>query len=122
MTLKRMDHIQLAMPAGQEEAARIFYGKLLGLTEQSKPAHLAARGGCWFQSGDVKVHLGVDPDFVPARKAHPAFIVENLRSLCAKLENAGFPTVSDQPLDGYQRKYVSDPFGNRIELMEIVGD
>ncbi|MBS1165757.1 MAG: glyoxalase [Proteobacteria bacterium] len=122
MTLTRIDHIQLAMPAGQEEAARIFYGQLLGLTEQTKPAHLAARGGCWFQSGDVKVHLGVDPDFVPARKAHPAFLVDDLDSLCATLDAAGFPTVPDQPLDGYRRKYASDPFGNRIELMETLDD
>jgi hypothetical protein len=122
MTLKAVDHIQLAMPTGQEEAASLFYGKLLGLTEQPKPAHLQARGGCWFQTGDVKVHLGVDPDFVPARKAHPAFLVENLDSLCAKLEKAGFATVTDQPLGGYRRKYVSDPFGNRIELMEILSD
>lgn len=122
MTLKRIDHIQLAMPADQEEAARAFYGQLLGLTEQTKPAHLAARGGCWFQTGEVKVHLGVDPDFAPARKAHPAFLVDDLDSLCATLDAAGFPTVPDQPLDGYRRKYASDPFGNRIELMEILDD
>ncbi|WP_026792273.1 VOC family protein [Pleomorphomonas oryzae] len=120
MAIQRIDHIQLAMPAGREAAARAFYGRLLGLTERPKPAHLQARGGCWFEAGAVKVHLGVDADFVAARKAHPAFIVDNLESLCAQLEQAGFPTVADQPLDGYLRRYVSDPFGNRIELMEIV--
>lgn len=121
MAIQRIDHIQLAMPAGQEAAARAFYDRLLGLTERPKPAHLEARGGCWFEAGGVKVHLGVDADFVAARKAHPAFIVDDLKSLCAKLEEAGFPTVADQPLDGYLRRYVSDPFGNRIELMEVVG-
>lgn len=122
MTIERLDHVQLAMPAGQESAARAFYANLLGLAEQPKPAHLAVRGGCWFASGPVKVHLGVDKDFEPAQKAHPAFIVNDLDSLCAKLEKAGFPTVTDEPLEGYRRKYVSDPFGNRIELMEVIGD
>lgn len=122
MTIERIDHVQLAMPAGEEDAARSFYGELLGLAEQPKPAHLAARGGCWFESGSVKVHLGVDKDFKPAAKAHPAFIVSDLDNLCVRLEQAGFPAVSDEPLEGYRRKYVSDPFGNRIELMEVVGD
>lgn len=119
MTIECIDHVQLAMPAGQEAAARAFYGELLDLAEQPKPAHLAARGGCWFASGPVKVHLGVDKDFKPAAKAHPAFIVSDLDSLCGRLEQAGFPTVTDEPLEGYRRRYVSDPFGNRIELMEI---
>lgn len=121
MTIERIDHVQLAMPAGEEAAARSFYGKLLGLAEQPKPSHLAKRGGCWFESGPVKVHLGVDKNFKPAEKAHPAFIVSDLDGLCARLEDAGFPTVTDEPLEGYRRKYVSDPFGNRIELMEVVG-
>jgi catechol 2,3-dioxygenase-like lactoylglutathione lyase family enzyme len=120
MKLKCIDHIHLAMPAGQEVAARAFYAELLGLAERAKPAHLAARGGCWFETDGVKVHLGVDGNFVPARKAHPAFIVDDIEGLCTRLEAAGFPTVSDQPLDGYLRKYVCDPFGNRIELMQIV--
>lgn len=118
MTIKRIDHIQLAMPAGQEPAARAFYEGLLGLTETTKPPNLAGRGGCWFESGGVKVHLGVDANFLPAKKAHPGFVVDDLSDLCANLENAGFPTVSDQPLEGYLRKYVNDPFGNRIELMQ----
>lgn len=118
MTIQRIDHIQLAMPAGQESVAKAFYEGLLGLTETAKPAHLAVRGGCWFEANGVKVHLGVDANFTPAQKAHPGFIVDDLSNLCAALEEAGFPTASDQPLEGYVRKYVNDPFGNRIELME----
>lgn len=120
MTIQRIDHIQLAMPAGQEPAARAFYQGLLGLPEVTKPPNLTARGGCWFESGSVKVHLGVDANFSPATKAHPGFVVDDLSNLCARLESAGFTTVSDQSLEGYVRKYVNDPFGNRIELMQIV--
>ncbi|MBD9371747.1 VOC family protein [Rhizobium sp. ARZ01] len=122
MTVRRIDHVQLAMPAGQEEAARAFYQGLLGLNEVEKPSHLAARGGCWFEADGVKVHLGVDPDFRPAKKAHPGFVVDDLSDVCATLEAAGFRAVSDQPLDGYVRKYVNDPFGNRIELMQVLAD
>jgi catechol 2,3-dioxygenase-like lactoylglutathione lyase family enzyme len=119
MTLRKIDHIQLAMPVGHEDTARGFYGDLLGLIEVAKPPQLAGRGGCWFELDEVRVHLGVDPDFVPARKAHPAFIVDDLDALCAVLQAAGFKTVHDQPLEGFLRKYVSDPFGNRIELMQV---
>jgi catechol 2,3-dioxygenase-like lactoylglutathione lyase family enzyme len=121
MPIKGIDHVQLAMPPGQENVARAFYEGLLGLTEATKPPNLAARGGCWFENGSVKVHLGVDANFAPSRKAHPGFVVDDLSNLCASLEKAGFPTVSDEPLEGYLRKYVSDPFGNRIEFMQIVG-
>jgi catechol 2,3-dioxygenase-like lactoylglutathione lyase family enzyme len=116
--ISRLDHVQLAIPAGGEPVAVEFYRGLLGIPEVPKPPHLAARGGCWFESGDLKVHLGVDPDFRPARKAHPAFIVTDLAGLVSHLEGAGVAVVEDQPLDGYNRVYVSDPFGNRIELME----
>ncbi|MHC1551216.1 VOC family protein [Phyllobacterium sp. K27] len=119
MTIKAIHHVQLAMPAGQENAARAFYEGLLGLNEVTKPSNLAARGGCWFENGGVRVHLGVEANFAPARKAHPGFVVDELSSICATLEKAGFPTISDEPLEGYLRKYVSDPFGNRIELMQI---
>ena len=71
MSIRAIDHVQLAMPAGREDDARAFYAGLLGLSEVPKPPHLAARGGCWFETRDVKIHLGVDPDFRPARKAHP---------------------------------------------------
>ncbi|APO79571.1 glyoxalase/bleomycin resistance protein/dioxygenase family protein (plasmid) [Rhizobium etli 8C-3] len=113
-----IDHIQLAMPSGEEEDARAFYQGLLGLREVSKPAHLAARGGCWFEGEGAKIHLGVEAEFVPARKAHPGLLVRDLSRLSERLEDAGFPTITDQPLDGYNRRYVSDPFGNRLELME----
>jgi catechol 2,3-dioxygenase-like lactoylglutathione lyase family enzyme len=113
-----LDHIQLAMPAGREDEARAFYAGLLGIPERVKPPHLAARGGCWFENGSLKVHLGVDPAFAPARKAHPAFVVDDLDDLVEKLARAGYRTVEDQPLAGHLRKYVDDPFGNRVELMQ----
>jgi catechol 2,3-dioxygenase-like lactoylglutathione lyase family enzyme len=118
MNIVCIDHIQLAMPAGREDDARRFYGELLGIPEVPKPPELAARGGAWFERGDLKVHLGVDKQFVPARKAHPAFIVADLSALVAKLRAAGIAVKGDEPLDGYHRVYVDDPFGNRIELLE----
>jgi catechol 2,3-dioxygenase-like lactoylglutathione lyase family enzyme len=118
MRILELDHVQLAMPSGKEDAARAFYQDTLGIPEQIKPRHLAARGGCWFERGPLKVHLGVEKDFVPARKAHPAFVVEDLPNLVARLERAGYRVVEDQPLEGFERRYVDDPFGNRIELME----
>jgi catechol 2,3-dioxygenase-like lactoylglutathione lyase family enzyme len=118
MPIKGLDHIQLAMPPKREAEARAFYAGVLGIEEAVKPPHLAKRGGCWFERGALKVHLGVEADFRPARKAHPAFIVENLAELVAALERAGHPARSDEPLVGYTRVFVDDPFGNRIELME----
>jgi catechol 2,3-dioxygenase-like lactoylglutathione lyase family enzyme len=118
MTLLAIHHVQLAMPEGREDQARGFYRDLLGLLEVAKPAQLAARGGCWFEQDGVKVHLGVEQDFAPARKAHPAFLVTNLTALVARLSAAGCPVIEDQPLAGYDRCYVADPFGNRIELMQ----
>lgn len=117
-TIRAIDHVQLAMPAGGEIAARAFYADLVGIPEQPKPAHLAVRGGCWFESAAVKIHLGVDADFRPARKAHPALVVDGLAALVNRLAAAGVRVVDDEPLDGYDRVYVDDPFGNRIELME----
>jgi catechol 2,3-dioxygenase-like lactoylglutathione lyase family enzyme len=112
-----IDHVQLAMPSGREDEAREFYGRLLGIPEKSKPADLAKRGGVWFESGALKIHLGVEADFRPARKAHPALLVRDLRGLVERLRQAGVEVVDD-PLDGFDRVYASDPFGNRIELME----
>lgn len=106
------------MPAGQEASAAAFYADLLGVPEVAKPPHLATRGGCWFESSTVKIHLGVDPDFRPARKAHPALLVTDLGSLVERLRAAGLAIGDDEPLDGFDRVYVDDPFGNRIELME----
>ena len=113
-----IDHVQLAMPAGAEAQAREFYAELLGLAEVPKPANLAARGGCWFEAGDVRVHLGVEGDFRAARKAHPALRVAGLGVLIAKLRAAGVPLREDEPLEGDDRVYADDPFGNRIELLE----
>lgn len=115
-----LDHVQLAMPAGQENRARAFYSGVLGLTEEPKPSHLAVRGGVWFRHGNVRIHLGVDAQFKPATKAHPALVVRGLDALVARCAAAGFIPAEDQPLDGFVRTYVSDPFGNRIELLEPV--
>jgi catechol 2,3-dioxygenase-like lactoylglutathione lyase family enzyme len=119
MRVRRLDHILLAMPAGRESDARDFYQGILGIPEAIKPAGLAARGGCWFEDGELKVHLGVEKNFVPARKAHPAFIVDDLAGLEFKLKTAGYPLAYDEPLEGYDRFFVNDPFGNRIELMQV---
>ena len=115
-----LDHVQLAMPSGGEALAREFYSGLLGLTEIPKPPNLAKRGGAWFEGGTLRVHLGVEADFRPARKAHPAFFVEHLDAIDRHLREAGVAVVTDEPLEGYRRLYVSDPFGNRIELLEPI--
>ena len=106
------------MPPGQEAEARAFYEGVLGIPEALKPPNLAVRGGCWFERGALKVHLGVEADFHPARKAHPAFLVVDLPELIGKITAAGFLVKTDEPLAGYERVYVDDPFGNRIELLE----
>ena len=118
MAVVGVDHVQLAMPAGREAEARAFYSGLLGLPEVAKPPALAARGGAWFESGRAKLHLGVDPDFRPARKAHAGLLVEGLEDMIRRLRDAGCRIAEDQPLDGFLRVYVDDPFGNRLELME----
>jgi catechol 2,3-dioxygenase-like lactoylglutathione lyase family enzyme len=117
MRILSLDHVQLSMPEGGEEKARAFYAGLLGIPETPKPPHLAKRGGCWFESGALKVHLGVEKTFQPAKKAHPAFIVEDLPALKARLAAAGVAMRDDEPLEGYDRFYADDPFGNRLELM-----
>lgn len=117
MRIIRLDHIQLAMPPGREAEARLFYEGSFGIPEVPKPTHLAARGGRWFEHRCLKVHLGVEEDFFPARKAHPAFLIDDLRPLIALLKKK-YETFQDQPLPGYDRVYVKDPFGNRIELMQ----
>jgi catechol 2,3-dioxygenase-like lactoylglutathione lyase family enzyme len=118
MMIVGIDHVQLAMPPGREDEARAFYEGLLGLAELPKPAALAKRGGAWFENGAVKIHLGVEPDFRPARKAHPGLLVRDLRELIERLNSAGIKVVDDEPLAGVKRVYVDDPFGNRLELME----
>lgn len=119
MTILSIDHVQLAMPAGEEEKARSFFINLLGFTEIPKLPELAKRGGAWFRSGNVQLHIGVEKDFHPARKAHPAFIVDDLEVIMTKTQQAGYEWDESQPpLDGYKRAHIYDPFGNRIELME----
>lgn len=119
MPVRQIDHVLIAMPAGREVEARKFYGELLGIQEMVKPAELARRGGCWFESGALKVHLGVDKNFVPARKAHTAFIVEGLGELVKKIGAAGYKVEDeDEPIEGCDRRHVWDPFGNRLELIE----
>lgn len=118
MSIIGLHHIQLAMPKGEEAAAIAFYQGLLGLTEVVKPPILAARGGVWFERGTVRVHLGVEDGFQPARKAHPAFEVHGVNEMLAHLETAGVTVTRDQDLPGFVRGYVEDPFGNRIELLE----
>ncbi len=115
--IEGIEHVQLAMPVGGEDMARDFYSGLLGIPEVQKPRELAERGDVWFESNEVKVHLGVDPEFRPARKAHPGFLVRNLRKLVDSLREAGVQ-VSEEPLPGYYRVYAFDRFGNRLELME----
>lgn len=111
------DHVQLAVPAGSEPRLREFYGGLLGMAEVPKPAALAARGGVWFRSGDAVVHLGVEEPFVPARKAHPAFVVADLDALRSRLEAAGYGcVVADAEIPGSRRFHTHDVVGNRLEF------
>ena len=118
MPIVGIEHVQLAMPEGEEDRARAFYSGLLGIAEAPKPPELAKRGGVWFEDGAVRVHLGVERDFRPAKKAHPAFLVRDLAELVRRLRDAGVAVVEDGFFPGYDRVYVADPFGNRIELME----
>ncbi|MEN7538501.1 VOC family protein [Aurantiacibacter flavus] len=113
-----IDHVQIAMPPGEEDRARGFYADILGLTEVPKPADMAKRGGCWFAGGGAQIHLGVEQGFVPAKKAHPALLVDDLAKFCARLAQAGVTSSEGGPLEGYVRADIHDPFGNRIELMQ----
>ena len=115
------DHVELAVPIGGEDEARNFYAGLLGIGEVPKPPHLARRGGCWFENGAIKVHLGIETDFRPAHMAHYAFRVADLVIRAKRLAEARFSVTEDEPLAGFDRCYVDDPFGNRIELMEARG-
>lgn len=112
------DHVQVAIPAGAEDAARSFYAGLLGMTEVPKPPRLAVRGGCWFSSGAAVLHLGVEHPFTPARKAHPAFVVTDFAGLRERLERAGHPCVVADEIPGVARFHTHDPFGNRLEFQQ----
>lgn len=118
MRVVGLDHVQLAMPAGAEAAARRFYGELLGLNEVAKPAPLADRGGCWFEGLGTIIHLGVEPSFTPARKAHPALLVDDLDACWQTLASAGVSLTPDDTLPLVRRFYAADPFGNRIEFIQ----
>ncbi|MCC7117403.1 MAG: VOC family protein [Anaerolineales bacterium] len=121
MKILALDHVQLAMPAGGEDKAREFFVGWLNFEEIEKPPELKKRGGVWFQSGGAQLHLGVEENFIPARKAHPAFLVDELDGLISRIKSAGYEIDDSQPpLDGYQRAHVFDPFGNRIELLEKI--
>ncbi len=115
-----LHHVQLALPPGGEDESRAFYGGVLGMTELPKPPVLAARGGCWFRGGGWEVHLGVEQDFRPARKAHPGVLVDGLDALADVLVRAGSTVEWDDAFPGHRRFYVSDPHGNRLELLEPV--
>lgn len=118
MGVRALDHVQLAMPAGEEARAAAFYEALLGIPRVPKPEPLAARGGCWFEAEGIKIHLGVEDGFRPARKAHPALRVDGLDRLVETLAGAGVAVQVGEPLEGCRHVYVDDPFGNRIELIE----
>ena len=113
-----IDHIQIAMPEGEEARARAFFTGILGLCEVPKPASLSGRGGCWFDCGAQEVHLGVEEGFKPAKKAHPAFLSYDLDAMRAMLDAAGVDVTHQPDLPGARRIFVEDPFGNRIELIE----
>jgi catechol 2,3-dioxygenase-like lactoylglutathione lyase family enzyme len=113
-----IDHVQLSMPPGEEDRARGFYVGLLGFSEVPKPESLAGRGGAWFESGECRLHLGVESDMRPMKKAHPGLLVNRLAELVARLEAAGVPVSFEPPIPGYNRAHILDPFDNRIELLE----
>ncbi|HHS94225.1 MAG TPA: glyoxalase [Rhodobacterales bacterium] len=116
--IRALDHVQLAMPEGGEHRAVGFYAGVLGLAQVAKPQALAGRGGVWFERGAVRIHLGVETPFFPARKAHPAFEVDDLSAARAALVAGGHPWQRDDDLPGLRRGFTYDPFGNRIELLE----
>ena len=118
MRILALDHVQLAMPAGEEDRARAFYGGVLGMEEVDKPGPMQASGGVWFRAGSAEIHLGVEGGFHPARKAHPGLRVDDVDAFAAHCQAAGCPPVWDDRYPGVRRFYVDDPFGNRIEILQ----
>lgn len=118
MSIGSIDHVQLAMPRGEEAKARAFYGGVLGMREVMKPPTLAQRGGAWFKAGAAQVHLGVEDEFRPARKAHVAFAVTDSPALRRRLQAAGHPVREDDAIAGIRRFFTDDTFGNRLEFIE----
>ena len=115
-----LHHVQLAMPPGQEDLARTFFGTALGMQEIAKPPVLAARGGAWFRSAGLELHLGVEDEFQPARKAHPGILVDNLDEVAGRLATTGQYVTWDSDFPGFRRCYAHDPFGNRLEFLEPI--
>jgi catechol 2,3-dioxygenase-like lactoylglutathione lyase family enzyme len=116
-----LHHVQLAMPRGEEERARAFFVAVLDMAEIAKPAALAARGGVWFRAGGLELHLGVEDDFRPARKAHPGILVSDLDDVVIRLQQAGQEVTWDSDFPGFRRVYAADPFGNRLEFLQPAG-
>ncbi|MER5417326.1 VOC family protein [Streptomyces virginiae] len=116
--LTAVDHVQLAAPPDSEDRLRAYYTDVLGMTEIPKPPVLAARGGCWFAAGPVQLHLGVEEDFRPARKAHPGLRVTDIEAYASRLSERGAKVVWDDDLPGHRRFYSEDPVGNRLEFLE----
>ncbi len=116
--IKKIDHVQLAGPKGCEDEAREFFADILGLTEVEKPEELKKRGGVWFEFGPFQLHIGIEEPFLPAKKAHPALVVEDIEGLKSHLSEKGVPFTEDSNLPGASRIHVFDPFGNRLELLE----
>ncbi|MEU9214012.1 VOC family protein [Streptomyces sp. NPDC048415] len=116
--LAAVDHVQLAAPPGSEDRLRAYYVDVLGMAEMPKPTVLAARGGCWFQAGAVQLHLGIEPDFRAAKKAHPGLRVTGIEAYAARLQALGAPVTWDDNLPGHRRFYSEDPVGNRLEFLE----
>ncbi|WP_027964082.1 VOC family protein [Halalkalibacillus halophilus] len=117
---KRIDHIQLAAPRDTEPEARQFFSGVLGFEEVEKPEALRKNGGVWFAFGDQQIHVGVEEPFHPAEKAHPALEVDDLDALLQHLDEHRVPYQSDEKLPGAKRIYLSDPFGNRMEVLEWI--
>ena len=118
--LRAIDHVQIAIPVGGEERARPFWRDLLGMIEVPKPAEMAKRGGAWFEAPGIKVHLGVEQDFRANVKAHVAFEVDDVADIAARAQAAGYETRSNDELDGFERVFIFDPFGNRLEFLKPV--
>ncbi|NHN55664.1 glyoxalase [Calidifontibacter sp. DB0510] len=118
MTALGLHHVQIACPAGSEEALRAFYGGVLGLPEIPKPPALAVRGGCWFAVGEQELHCGVEQDFRPALKAHPCLLVEDLDAVAARVREAGGEVRPEESIPGVRRFHTDDPVGNRLEIQQ----
>ena len=119
MSVLGIDHVQLAAPSGREDEARAFYGGLLGMVELPKPEAIRARGGCWFRAGSQELHIGVEDPFSPARKAHPGLVASDLDAIRARFQSACLEYEDDVKIEGVDRLFVHDPFGNRLELRAV---